>query len=158
MMDHRPAAGVERVDTRTTAAAGASAMRWSGLHRRDPATHRAGTGRRTQCANSWRRGAHAESHESAARCQFGSTAAGRLPAVARFRSVDSPGSGPGFFGGVSMLIEARIVLLQNAASCLDEFARDPVESGSLEEARRDEAVLVANGLRNLVAELRAEAE
>ena len=52
---------------------------------------------------------------------------------------------------------ARLSLLDHAAGLLDEFAREQSAAGSLEQARRDEGLLVANGLRNLVAELRAEA-
>lgn len=53
--------------------------------------------------------------------------------------------------------DARITLAEHAAELLDEFARGPAAADdSARQAMADEATLVANGLRNLAAELRGE--
>lgn len=52
---------------------------------------------------------------------------------------------------------ARIALIEQAQALLGEFAREPAAAGTLEQANRDQAALIAHQLGVLAKQLRAEA-
>jgi len=52
-----------------------------------------------------------------------------------------------------MTSPARLHLLEHVIALLEELSREPADPGSVEQARRDDCVLSAQWLRNLVAEL-----